>query len=214
MVANNTQKIPLTASIAAAGIRSSQNRFFRAGKCYPCTVAAVSGAIITVNFEMQSDIYNLPQVKMPLFGPEYIRYPIQVGDKGMAIPADAYLGEMTGLGIGRAGFNEMPNLSTLMFMPLGNKNWQSVDAQSVTLYGPNGVVLRDSRSNVTLTLTPSGVTINMGGHGPVTIQNGDLHVTGAIIAGYGGADQVTVQQHRHGTVGTSAAATSVPSPGT
>jgi phage gp45-like len=72
---------------------------------------------------------------------------------------------------------------------------------------------------MTIALSASGITINGGGK-PVTItnaptvtQNGDLHVTGAVVAGSGGSDQVSLQTHRHGT-GTAASGTIAPSPGT
>ena len=42
---------------------------------------------------------------------------------------------------------------------------------------------------------------------------GDLHVTGAVIAGYGGADQVGLQTHKHGE-GTAAAGTTAPTANT
>jgi phage gp45-like len=44
-------------------------------------------------------------------------------------------------------------------------------------------------------LASAGPTVNCAGN-PMTI-NGDLHVTGAVIAGYGGADQVGLQTHGH-----------------
>jgi phage gp45-like len=59
-------------------------------------------------------------------------------------------------------------------------------------------------------LTAAGVTINCGAL-PMTIT-GNLRVTGSVIAGYGGADQVGLQTHRHGT-GTNAAGTVVPTAG-
>lgn len=212
-MASNIQKIPVTASLAAMGIKTASNQSQRQGRCYPCTVAAVNGAIITVNYEVQSTIFTFPQTQMPLFGPEYIRYPIQVGDKGMAVSADIFLGGMSGLGTGTATLSEIPNLGGLVFLPIGNANWSTVDPNATTLYGPNGVVLRDSDSKVTITLTPSGVTINMNSNGNVSILNGDLHVQGDVIAGYGGGDSVTLQNHRHGT-GTAAAGTVVPTAGT
>lgn len=64
----------------------------------------------------------------------------------------------------------------------------------------------------------AGITINGGGaavtvtNSPTLIQNGDIHATGAVIAGYGGGDQVGLQTHRHGT-GTPAAGTVVPTAG-
>lgn len=128
----------------------------RLGKAIPATVKSVSGAIVTVNFQVSG--MTLPTVEMPLFGPEYIRYPIQAGDKGVCFPADFYLGAMSGLGTGNADQSLRGNLSTLVFLPIGNKSWSAVDAQAVTLYGPNGVVLRDSNSHSSITLTPSDIT--------------------------------------------------------
>ena len=52
-------------------------------------------------------------------------------------------------------------------------------------------------------LGASGISINGNGatltiaNVPTLIQNGDIHATGAIIAGYGGADQVGLQTHIH-----------------
>lgn len=213
MAATNVQRIPLGLSLAEIARQGAESVVERLGQSMPCSVVSVSGSIVTVKFEMTAAPLTLPQVTMPVFGPEYIRYPIQKGDKGMAVSADYYLGKMSGLGTGTADLREPPNLSALVFLPIGNKNWSTVDKDAVTLYGPNGVVLRDKDSKVTLTLTPTGVTIDMGGNGNVSIENGDLYVSGAVIAGYGGGDQVNLQTHRHGT-GSPATGTVPPTPGT
>jgi phage gp45-like len=60
-------------------------------------------------------------------------------------------------------------------------------------------------------LTAGGPSVNCAGN-PMTVT-GDLHVTGAVIAGYGGADQVGLQSHRHGE-GTAAAGTTAPTAST
>lgn len=60
-------------------------------------------------------------------------------------------------------------------------------------------------------LTASGIVINSGGM-PVVL-NGDLRVTGEVTRGYGGADQVTLGQHKHPT-GAAGSPTSAPTPGT
>jgi phage gp45-like len=67
-------------------------------------------------------------------------------------------------------------------------------------------------------LTGEAVLYDMWGHSlrltsGGAVLTGDLHVTGAVIAGFGGTDQVGVQTHQHGT-GAAAAGTSAPSPGT
>lgn len=64
--------------------------------------------------------------------------------------------------------------------------------------GPGDAALYDSRGAY-VWLTSAGPAVNCGGH-PMTIT-GDLYVTGAVIAGYGGADQVGVQTHKHATNG-------------
>ena len=60
-------------------------------------------------------------------------------------------------------------------------------------------------------LTAGGPSVACAGN-PMTIA-GDLHVTGAVIAGYGGADQVGLQTHKHGE-GTAAAGTVAPTAST
>src|SRR5271157_5547466 len=96
----NVQKTPLGASLNIVGIRSANNAIQRLGKVMPCSVIAVTGAIVTVKFEVTAAPFTFPKVTMPVFGPEYIRYPIQIGDKGMAVSADVYIGQMSGLGNG------------------------------------------------------------------------------------------------------------------
>jgi hypothetical protein len=59
---------------------------------------------------------------------------------------------------------------------------------------------------------------DMWGHAIRLTENGisvtgDLHVSGAVIAGYGGGDPVNLQNHRHGT-GAAAAGTVSPTPNT
>lgn len=49
---------------------------------------------------------------------------------------------------------------------------------------------------------------------PTTVVHGDLHVTGSVIAGFGGGDQVGLQTHIHGNTGSAATRTVVPTPGT
>ena len=151
-------RTPLAPALNEFASKAINDAFQLTGKGLPCSVVSVSGAIVTVKFEINS-AFTLPNVTMPLFGPEYIRYPIQKGDKGTVVPFDAYLGGMSGLGGGVADLTQRANLSTLVFLPIGNKLWTSVDPNAVTIYGPNGVVLRDTGSNSIITLTPSSITI-------------------------------------------------------
>jgi phage gp45-like len=62
--------------------------------------------------------------------------------------------------------------------------------------GTGDAALYDNRGAY-VWLTSAGPAVNCGGR-PMTIS-GDLHVTGAVIAGYGSTDQVGVQTHKHAT---------------
>jgi hypothetical protein len=165
----NHLKTPLAASLNVFAKNKINDSFQLTGKALPCSVVSVVGSIVTVKFEINSQ-FTLPNVTMPLFGPEYIRYPIQTGCKGIAIPADAYIGGMSGLGGGVSDLSRRANLSTLSFLPIGNTEWSSVDPNAVTIYGPNGVVLRDTGGNSTFVLTPTSIT--MIGKNSVTVESG------------------------------------------
>ncbi|EPT3171742.1 TPA: hypothetical protein PXM49_001473 [Yersinia enterocolitica] len=130
-----------------------------AGKVLPVTVISQSGRMVTVSFNLTNIPYTLPQVTIPIFGPQYIRYPMQPGDRGIVIPADTYLGGVSGQGGGTADLTPPANLSALVFLPISNTEWDSVDGQVLTLYGPEGVTIRDAGSSTTFLLTPKSITI-------------------------------------------------------
>lgn len=217
-MADNAQKTPFVTSINDAAMAKARAAIQVLGKNLPCSVVRVQGAIVRVKFEVVAGVLPLPQVTMPLFGPEYIRYPIQVGDRGVAMSADAYLGGVSGLGGGTADLTTRNNLAALVFFPVGNANWTTVDPNAVIVYGPNGVVLRDQASNSIITLTPSQIVMTRGATS-VIINNagveiiGNLTVTGNMIGGSGGADQVNLQTHVHTGVQGGAGTTAAPRPG-
>ena len=130
-----------------------------AGKVLPASVVSRSGNMVTVSFLLRDIPYTLPQVTIPLFGPQYIRYPMQPGDRGVVIPADTYLGGVSGQGGGIADLTPPANLSALVFLPISYTEWESVDGQVLTLYGPEGVTIRDAGSKTTFLLTPESITI-------------------------------------------------------
>ncbi|EPJ7090425.1 TPA: hypothetical protein U2L42_004624 [Citrobacter amalonaticus] len=133
--------------------------FQNAGKILPASIVKQEGKMVTVSFELTDTPYVFPQVTIPLFGPQYIRYPMQPGDKGIVIPADTYLGGVSGQGGGIADLTPPANLSALVFLPISNTEWENVDGNVVTIYGPEGVTIRDQGSNTTFLLTPDSVTI-------------------------------------------------------
>ncbi|MXF49698.1 hypothetical protein GR294_24720 [Raoultella sp. Lac2] len=159
--------------------RKVDNALQKAGKILPVSVVKQNGKMITVAFELRDIPYVLPQVTIPLFGPQYIRYPMQPGDKGIVIPADTYIGGVSGQGGGVADMTPPANLSSLVFLPISNTEWQDVDGQVVTVYGPEGVTLRDSGSNTTFLLKPDSIAISTPDSFTVTVGGTVFALTGS-----------------------------------
>lgn len=148
------------------------------GKVLPASVVSRSGNMITVQVLLRDTPYVIPHLTVPLFGPEYIRYPMQPGDKGILIPADTYIGGVSGLGGGTANLTTPANLSALTFLPISNTEWESVDPSVLTMYGPEGVTLRDSKSKTTFLLTPTSITIATPEQFKVTVGGTAFTLTG------------------------------------
>jgi hypothetical protein len=234
------QKIPFYQTITNFVDRQIGINLEQIGYNIPCTVEAIEGSIVTVNFELTSIPYTLPKIKMPVVGFEYIRYPIQVGDRGFTVSATASIAGLTGLGTGVADLTNTGNLSMLAFVPLGCTNFFAVNPNYLVMYGQEGVEIRNKSGSVTLKLNDTGVTIDLGGgllktiNGNVEID-GNLLVTGSItgrggmnITGTTGGSTMTINgdinstgtitnngvpidsTHRHGGVMTGGGSTGTP----
>ena len=142
------------------------------GQALPCHVVKVEGAIVTVNFEVLTDVngvqITLPPVICPIAESAYVRLPVQINDTGICVPANTRLGGISGLGetTSPAPLVQPSNLGSLVFVPIGSKNWATtdpVDPNALNLNGKNGVVLRDRTNACVMTLTPTGVVTTIGG---------------------------------------------------
>jgi len=165
----------------------SQNQFARdkaldaiqlTGRSLPARVVKASKSFMTVSFQISS-IFTLMQVTVPLIGPEYIRYPMQSGDGGFLVAADARLGGISGQGGGTATLNQPGNLSALVFIPFATTAWSEVDPQAVTIYGPNGVVMRDTGSGAVVTVLPTQITLAVGSVN-ITINASGITLNGPV----------------------------------
>ena len=191
-MATNAQKTPFGLSLNRFARSKALEAISQTGRSLPCQVVAVRGAIVTVNFQVTAApgaaAVTIPNVTIPVIGTEYARPPIQVGCKGVALAADAYLGGMSGLGGGVATLTAPGNLTALVFAPIGNTGWSTVDANAYTIYGPNGVVMRDSGSASAVTLTPSQINtttpglwqVIANGH-TLAVQSGGLYFDGVKV---------------------------------
>jgi hypothetical protein len=181
---DNSQKTPLALSLQKLGAAKAQDAVHALGKGLPCSVVAViSPGIVTVKFEVATSPATLPHVTMPVMKPSYIQYPIQIGDKGMALSADVRLGAMSGLGSGTPSITDtVGNLAAMSFVWLGNVN--------EVFLNPAGVALIEPTGNCNFQVTPSGAFV-MGASGNLTIA-GNCSVGNGASGSFVTADGLTV----------------------
>lgn len=149
-MSSNSQKTPVARSVTQAAQKGAAEAIQILGKALPCSVVSVMGSIVTVKFELTNIPFTIPNTMMAVAMAQYIRLPLKAGDMGVALPADARLGGVTGLGVGTADLSTPANLAALAFFPLGNKTWEAPDnANSIELYGPDGFLLRNSTNTDT-----------------------------------------------------------------
>lgn len=167
----NTKK-PLNTSLPRAMRERIQDGKFIAGQEWPCTVVSVDGAIVKISFNVASD-FTLPQVICPIAESRYVRLPIKPGDQGLAVAATARLGGVTGLGAGLAPIASPSNLGGLVFLPLGNIEWNTIDPDAVVIQAPNGSKI----------LTDDGASEIIVDTGQVKVTQGDVtvEITGGVV---------------------------------
>jgi phage baseplate assembly protein gpV len=212
---STAQKLPLSRSLNRLAQGVVNDAFQKSGQALPCRVVrVVSSNVVTVAFQVNSK-FTLPQVTIPMAGAEWIRYPIQPGNGGVVFPADARLAGISNIGGGTADLSQPANLTALVFLPFADAKWSAVDLQAVTIYGPNGVVLRDTGNASNITLTPSGIAITtpeITANVPTTTINGNVTVNGTITAsGEVTGNGITLSSHMHGGVQSGGSNTSGPS---
>ena len=222
-MSRNAQKTPLAISLQNLGQKKAQDAVALLGKSLPAQVISIdnTGTIVTVKFLVQTRLFTLPNIQCPLATSEYARAPIQPGCKGEVFPSDVYTGGVSGLGGGNADLSLPGNLSALTFFPVGNTGFGPTDdPNAYVLYGPDGVILRDSQSLIKLRLQPAlavldlpaGVSFVINGNviingglalgGRITSAIGGTYMqaietAGGITAGFGTGDSVTLQGHTH-----------------
>jgi hypothetical protein len=101
--------------------------------------------------------------------------PIRVGDQGVTMTADVYLGGISGLGGGAAGLSRPGNLTALIFQPVANAAWlpPGGDPNMRVIQGPDGVQIQDLAGKVIGTFSKSnGITLSFGGNSIVINSSG------------------------------------------
>lgn len=169
-------KKPLGRSLNDLAQQRARDALQSSGRSLPCSVTAVvSSGIVTVKFEVNAAPFTLPSITVPVMMSRYVRIPVQVGDMGVVLAADARLGGVTGLGSGVANLSEPANLGALMFCPLGSTAWSEVDLDTTVIFDPS-----------------EAHRIEVSGDG-VSIDSGAIKTDGATKLGHYGIAPVTRQ---------------------
>lgn len=162
-MADNYAKVWVQKTSNQLAINRVRQAIDNLGRALPCSVVSVSGSIVTVKFEMDASPLTLPNIEIPKAEGPWIRSPTQVGDKGMTMPADVYLGGISGLGGGVATFAPQGGLTTLVFVPVSNSGSPPIDQNAAQLQGPNGAIIRTTTGTTSQIVTDtSGTTITYG----------------------------------------------------
>ena len=163
-------KKPIKVSLTNFGKQVSFDTFKWLGQALPCHVVERNGAIVTVAFDVQPPKgVTIPQTQCPILESQYVKLPIKVGDRGVTIPIMANIAPLTGLGGEAAPYTNIPfNLSSLIFVPVGNLGWSNPDGtativtsqneQSVVTVGDSGITMTKGSSSISI--TSSGIEIN------------------------------------------------------
>lgn len=162
-MADNFAKLWLQKSQNQLAINRAAQEIQKQGRALPCRVTAVTGAIVTVEFEMDTAPWTLPPITIPKAESPWTRDPTQVDDTGVTMPADVYLGGISGLGGGTASFTRRGNLSALVFVPVSNSNSPPDDPNAAQVCGPNGARIRTTTGTASSVITnTSGTTVTFG----------------------------------------------------
>jgi hypothetical protein len=162
-MADNFAKLWLQKSQNQLAINRAAQEVQKQGRALPCRVTKVSGQIVTVEFEMDTSPWTLQPISIPKDESPWIIQSTQVGDMGVTMPADVYLGGISGLGGGTASFSRRGNLSALVFVPVGNTSTTPIDPNATQVQGPNGVITRTTAGTTSQVVTnTSGTTVTFG----------------------------------------------------
>lgn len=155
---SNSQKFSYLNSLSNLVHAATEDADAIKGRALPCHVVAVAGAIVTVQFDILPGAVQFPQVTIPVMGFEYIRYPIKSGDKGVTISADVSLRGISNLGTGMADLSVPASMTALFFVPLASANWPAEDPDKVTVYAPNGALIKTQDGESLVNVESGAVT--------------------------------------------------------
>ena len=182
-MADNARVTPLVKSLVGFTGRQIDTAAQILGKSLPCVVEEVlqNGKFVTVSFQVVTDGQSIPNATMPIATSRYIRFPVAVGDIGVAIAADARLSGITGLGAGVADLSVPANLAALLFIPLSTRSFPAQPPNRVLLVSPDGALIQNDAGTAIMSLTSTAIILSVAGH-TLTIDASGIKLDGIAFA--------------------------------
>jgi hypothetical protein len=191
-MSDDFSKLWFQQNVNKTAVTKAQQAIGSLGRALPCRVTAVNGAIVTVEFQLTSAPWTLPPITIPKAESPWIRMPTQVGDTGVTMPADAYLGGVSGIGGGTADLRRRGNLSALVFVPVSNSGSSPIDPNAAQIQGPNGAIIRTTEGPTSSIVTDqSGTTITAGTTTLVVNASGITLTVGGQTFTWGGSQAIS-----------------------
>jgi len=151
---DNYSKLWIQENLAKNAQARALEAIQQTGRALPCKVTNVLGSMVTVSFEVMPAPWLLPPITIPKAESQWLRAPTQVGDFGMTVPADTFLGGISGQGDGVADLSvNYGNMSTLVWVPVGSSKFGvTPDPNKAWINGPNGAVMSDTVQKNTIVI--------------------------------------------------------------
>jgi hypothetical protein len=175
--------------------------------------AAIQAKVLTsLNAQNYSDVTITALVDVPVQFPSgggyTLTFPLTAGDEGIVVFSCRCIDKWWASGgVQPQAEMRMHDVADGMFVP-GLRSQPRV----ISGVSTNSAQLRSDDGAMRIELA-AGHVLNIVAPGGVNVT-GNLSVSGSVIAGVGGADQVTLQSHKHAGVTTGGGSTAVPTPGT
>jgi hypothetical protein len=137
-MSDNSQKLSQGAALNTLASGRAFSQIAGIGQALPVALSKVAGGIVTSNFQMvpMQGGFTLPPVEMPALMSQYLRLPLQPGEKGITMGADTSIDNVSGLGRNTPqSYTRPANLGPSVFVPVANKDWEATKPNYVTMYG-------------------------------------------------------------------------------
>lgn len=172
---SNAQKYPLLQALSEMVNNLIEDRLDIKGKQLPCYITDVDNQFVTVHFDMLPDGIVYPEIKIPIMGWEYIRIPVQKGDKGVTLAADVSLRNISKQG-GVANRSILPSLTPLFFVPIANNQWSKEDGKKVVIVGPEGAIIKTKDISNIITVDTGKIEIKSGSNAVITVNSDQINI--------------------------------------